>query len=238
MKKYLVLLLVLLCIPVSLFAEVNTYESKGLKDTLKMKGISADLSGYSESDDKMNIYLFWGNGCGHCSSYLNYVASSLVKDYGNKVNFISYEVWKSTANNELMQKVGEVLNLSNVGGVPLIVIGEKSFVGYSESRNEQITAAIDEALASEEKVDVIKKAISADYDPVNSDEQDNKDDGENKEESGNSNLSKKETSKKDSDLVIKIILIVVGVCLGVIFIVFLSKPKKDSNKDKISKKKK
>ena len=92
---------------------------------------------YAEKGDQVIIYLFRGEGCGHCKEFIEYLTTSLVKTHGNKFKLRAYEVWYATANKELMEDVADYFNI-NVNGVPFIVIGDQKWVGFSEDYKTEI----------------------------------------------------------------------------------------------------
>ena len=53
-----------------------------------------------------------------------------------------------------MGKVAKKLNV-DASGVPFIVIGDKSFTGYSESMNEEIKAAIKDQFNNKKYKDIV-----------------------------------------------------------------------------------
>ena len=154
MKKYITFLLLILLMPS--FVLAASYESKTLSEALKDEKIESNLEGYDDNEEKPVIYLFRGKGCSHCYEFLEYVSSELIKEYGSKFRLVSYEVWNNEANGELMQKVSDYFK-DDASGVPYIVIGEKTFNGYSKSMNKEIEEAIDKLNESEEKFDVLTK---------------------------------------------------------------------------------
>ncbi|MDK2898989.1 MAG: hypothetical protein PWQ10_176 [Patescibacteria group bacterium] len=79
--------------------------------------------------NNLNIYLFWGNGCPHCAKEKSYLAETL-PDYPDIV-LNDYEIYNSQTNVRFMQEVADKLDISS-SGVPLLIIGDKAFVGYSE----------------------------------------------------------------------------------------------------------
>ena len=191
MKKYITLLLLLLLMPTIVFAKTS-YTKGTLEEALKEEEIEYDLGDYTESEDKINIYLFRGDGCPHCQEFLEYVANTLVKDEGDKFNLVSFEVWNDKDNSNLMQKVAKKLG-KEASGVPFIVIGDKSFSGYSESMNEDIVNAIHEAYDAEEKYDILN-----DLDVETTKEK------------------KKETKKDSSSTVLLIVVAIAGIIVLVV----------------------
>ena len=154
MKKYITLLLLILLMPS--FVLAASYESKTLSEALKEEKMDEDLGDYDDNEEKPAIYLFRGDGCPHCTEFLEYASSDLVKEKGNEFRLVTYEVWKNEANAELMQKVSDYFK-DEANGVPYIVIGEKTFNGYSKSMNKEIEEAIDKLNEDEEKFDVLTK---------------------------------------------------------------------------------
>lgn len=154
MKKYITFLLLILLMPSLVLAA--SYESKTLSEAIKDEEIENDLGDYDDNEEKPAIYLFRGKGCSHCYEFLEYASSDLVKEKGNKFRMVTYEVWNNEANAELMQKVSDYFK-DDASGVPYIVIGDKTFNGYSNSMNKEIEEAIDKLNESEEKFDVLTK---------------------------------------------------------------------------------
>lgn len=101
---------------------------------------------HSENDivvrtEKVNIYLFWGNGCGHCSNLKTFFAT-IEDDYGKYYNLYAFEVWGDASNKKLMDNMAAVMGDGTLKGVPYLVIGEKSFKGYSPTMDKSIINAI------------------------------------------------------------------------------------------------
>lgn len=156
MKKFLVAILVLvLClVPFSARAEESKeYETLNLDEALKEEEIDHDFSNYSETDDQITIYLFRGKGCAYCKKFLTFL-NSIVDEYGKYFKVVSYEVWYNNDNAELMSNVESTLGKS-ADGVPFIVIGDKSFAGYSDEYDDEIKEAIKTLYESEDRYDVM-----------------------------------------------------------------------------------
>lgn len=110
---------------------------------------------YSERDiifdeNKCNIYLFWGNGCGHCEHLFEYF-TSLNQDLSDQIQLYSFEVWYDEDNNALMHQMASHLG-DEVKGVPYMIIGDESFIGYDTSIDEDLTQAIEKVI--EDPVDL------------------------------------------------------------------------------------
>lgn len=122
---------------------------------------STDLSSYEEASDKVNVYVFRGSTCTYCLKAITFFAS-LVPEYGDKFNLITYEVWANAENATLMNNVAGYLN-ATADGVPFIVIGEKNYVGYAETYDSEIIADIEEQYELDEKVDAVQYVIDNNY---------------------------------------------------------------------------
>lgn len=161
----------------------------------KMK--NADLSNYSEDDNKVNVYIFRGYSCWHCLDEVSWL-STQVKDYGKYFNVRSYEVWKNKDNNKLMNTVSKYLG-QNASGVPFTVIGDKSYSGFSEATGNEMLKVIQEEFEKKDRYD-IKNEINLEDGTV------------------------KNANKKSSNSVLIVLISLVLIC-GIAFIVYLSKSK-------------
>ena len=93
-----------------------------------------------KQNNKINIYIFWGYGCPHCSALGKYI-ETINDDYNKYYNLYTFEVWHNEDNAKLMQLFAKIMD-KEADGVPFMIIGKTVFTGYTESYNDQITAAI------------------------------------------------------------------------------------------------
>ena len=135
----------------------KNYESEIETDPSKNENKNEDVFNQEiiEKDGKINVYLFWGDGCPHCENAKNFF-NELAIEYGDYYKFITYEVWNNTYNNDLLYDVASELGV-NVRGVPFILIGEQYFSGYSSSSNEKIKNAIIEEYNNDNYIDIVEK---------------------------------------------------------------------------------
>lgn len=129
--KYLIILLfAVFIIPTFVFAEgeenTNTTEKK-----------------------EVPVYLFHGDGCGFCASAKEWFAS-IEEEHGSKFEIIDYETWHNTDNAELMEEVADVRG-EVAEGVPYIIVGNKSWNGFTEEMAEEILSEINSVYEQEEK---------------------------------------------------------------------------------------
>ena len=130
MKK-IILFLVLLLLPVCCFALSDSY-----------KDVISDITDTEIEEGKINLYLFHGRECPHCEEEREFLKKieSKYKDY---LNIYYFEVWHSDENLELMNKVIEKFGITKKS-VPLTIIGEEYFIGYSKTIGSKIENKIKE----------------------------------------------------------------------------------------------
>ncbi|MGD8373633.1 MAG: glutaredoxin domain-containing protein [Candidatus Woesebacteria bacterium] len=105
----------------------------------------------------VNIYLFWGQGCPHCAKAKPFL-EELDKN-SDKIHLYTYEVYYNSQNQKLFQEVGRMFNASS--GVPLIVIGDRTFVGYSELSADDIKARAEACAESVTCSDSVASVVGA-----------------------------------------------------------------------------
>jgi len=151
-----VVIMGMMLLPITVMAED---ELKGNATTIQQacaeEQIAFDHDYKSNQEGKVNIYLFRGNGCSHCHEFLEYL-ESIISEYGKYINVVTFEVWEDSTNSALMEKVAEKFE-EDASGVPYIVIGEKTFSGYSSSMNEEIESLIKKEYDKEDRYDVMKE---------------------------------------------------------------------------------
>lgn len=88
-----------------------------------------------EPKNNVNLYLFWGDGCPHCA-HAKEVLEPYIKQREN-IGYQKYEIYYNTENQKKMQSVGEALGI-DASGVPLLVVGDEPYVGFSDSTGKEI----------------------------------------------------------------------------------------------------
>ena len=114
----------------------------------------------AKDKDKIKVYIFYGDGCPHCHNAMEFF-KSIEEEYGKYFELVSYETWYSSTNNKLMLSAAEALNTDTTNlGVPYIIIGDKTFLGYTESYNEDIKEAIVNAYNDDDYKDKILPLVT------------------------------------------------------------------------------
>lgn len=107
---------------------------------------------------KPTVYFFHGDGCPHCKEEKSYL-----KTVNKKINLVEYEVWYNEENEEFMNKVKEEMEITETG-VPLTIIGNTYFVGYSDTSSRVMARAIDYYSNSDNYIDQITRVKKGTFD--------------------------------------------------------------------------
>lgn len=100
---------------------------------------SAHAAAADAGSDGVELTLFWGDGCPHCADEKEWLAS--IEDDYPDLTVTMYEVWYDQANQELLAQTAEEMGF-DPGGVPVTIIGDQVWVGWSEAIQEQVEYAI------------------------------------------------------------------------------------------------
>ncbi len=109
--------------------------------------------------EKINVYIFRGNGCPHCKDALNFFYG-LDGEYDDYFNIVTYEVWHNQNNatlaNDVAKKLGDTFS-----GVPYIIVGSKSFSGFGSSTGTEIIETALTEYKNKKYKDVVSSVISS-----------------------------------------------------------------------------
>lgn len=109
--------------------------------------------------EKLNLYLFWGDGCPHCALEKEYL-EDLKKEY-KELNVIQYEVWYNEENNTFLKQIADNTN-KFLTGVPVTIIGQTIITGFKESTEQQIKRAIEYYLDNDYQ-DIVEEIKNGTY---------------------------------------------------------------------------
>lgn len=107
----------------------------------------------ANASEKVTVYLFRGDGCPHCEEALKFF-EKLIKDgdYKDKISIRHLEIWKNDENSDIANKVAEAMGDKPINGsVPYIVVGDKTWSGYSSRMDNEIKNAINDAYQNNKK---------------------------------------------------------------------------------------
>ena len=130
-KRYLILLLLLLIIPIKCLAISESYVD-----------VVSNYAQVEKDDNKINLYLFHGQECPHCEEERQWL-ETIKEKYNDKVNFQYFEVWHNLDNASIMERTKIKLGI-NYNGVPLTIIGDQYFQGFTSASKSRIENKIKE----------------------------------------------------------------------------------------------
>ncbi len=131
LKVLLVLFAAFLILPFAVFAEG---EEEVPEDAEVVETTEAPEA--TEESKEVKIYFFRGEGCPHCQEAEEWF-KSIEEEYGSFFEIVDYETWQNEDNAKLMQEVAEARG-ETAEGVPYIIVGDKSWNGFTESYEEEI----------------------------------------------------------------------------------------------------
>ena len=119
--------------------EMNTSKTPTPEVTAEERKVAylnkdAELADIKREKGKVNIYMFWGNGCPHCKAQWE-TLETMRKKYPNDFNVYGFEVWYDHENLEILKKFAAAMGDDDVDAVPYTIIGEQSFSG---AQNEEM----------------------------------------------------------------------------------------------------
>lgn len=113
----------------------------------------------ASTNEKVNVYLFWGSYCSHCHHFIKYMTDNydLYKDYAE---VITYQIDGYEDNALLMEEVSK--NFDDVNGyIPLIIVGDDFHQEGFGQDGTNIINAIKAAYEDNDYKDLVKKAIDS-----------------------------------------------------------------------------
>ena len=129
LKKIFIFLFVILLFPISVFALSSNYDDK----VAKLANVEID-------NNKINLYLFFGAECPHCEEERKWL-KTIQEDYKEYLNIYYFEVWHDDDNKDLLNEVKNEFSI-NKNGVPLTIVGDEYYIGYSKSIGSMIESQI------------------------------------------------------------------------------------------------
>lgn len=115
-----------------------------------------------ETQNRVNLYFFWANGCPHCSNEKVFL-KDLAEKYPN-LAIKDYEITSNQQNLQILIAAGELLS-ADVSGVPFTVVGDRFFSGFytAETTGKEIEEAV--LCAAEGKCPDVLASIAAKKNP-------------------------------------------------------------------------
>lgn len=104
----------------------------------------------------VKIYLFYSTNCQHCHNFLKYFQKNYKEEYKDYFEIVALEVGNKE-NSAILSDARDALGVTETG-VPLIVIGDFTQVGFGSSGKNLIEKAL-ELYQNESYEDVVGKII-------------------------------------------------------------------------------
>lgn len=144
MRKKLVIILITLLV-LGFFGGIGVLAYKNNQKSIQ--NTDSNIEDIVFDEEKVNMYLFWGDGCPHCEELMKFL-DNIEEEYKDLYNLYKFEVWHNEDNSQLMDQVADKFG-KEANGVPFLVIGEESFIGYNEVMNKDIKKAIKEQVKND-----------------------------------------------------------------------------------------
>ena len=142
-RKLLIVIFLIVIFPISTGAISDKYVDK--------------VSNIVENDvenNKVYLYLFHGQECPHCEEERKWL-ETIEDKYKDDVRVVYLEVWHSKKNQKYMDQVKQEFKITQ-DGVPLTIIGNKYYLGFSDTVESQIENTIRDYLELENNSNNIK----------------------------------------------------------------------------------
>lgn len=117
------------------------------------------------AQSSVTMHLFYGEGCPHCAKEQEFLKK--LKETYPQIDLKEYEIYYNKENSALLKEVSTSLQTS-VGGVPFLVVGNEFFVGFSQTRTQEIESAVQACIAHpcEDSVEKILADSQKDTTPI------------------------------------------------------------------------
>lgn len=99
----------------------------------------------AQEERTAELILFWGDGCPHCAVEKAWLETAAQAYPGLRITM--YEVWYDEANQQILLDTAGRLGFEP-SGVPVTIVGDRYWIGWSESLRPEIEAAIEAELAA------------------------------------------------------------------------------------------
>ncbi len=93
----------------------------------------------AEPDRSVELVLFWGDGCPHCEAEREWLRQA--RDDYPGLTVTEHEVWYDEANRQLLVDTADRLGFE-ASGVPTTVVGERYWIGFSDTVRAEIEAVL------------------------------------------------------------------------------------------------
>src|SRR5574344_124613 len=155
-RRITFVVITLVIIGLSIFIATNNSKSEALYAPTDNINKTANIDDINY-DDKVNIYLFYREGCPHCRDFFSYL-NGLDNETKNKFRLYGFEVWNNSDNASLMKRFQDILE-NTKSGTPYLIIGDQVIVGFGSSTSDKVMTALNNEYAkkSSDRYDIVKE---------------------------------------------------------------------------------
>jgi glutaredoxin len=125
--------------------------------------LTTAVNAQSAGETEVNIYFFWGDGCPHCEDEKEFLAGLVNRELN--INVVDYEVWYDKDNQKVLMEFGQALSFEPVA-VPVTVIGERYWIGFTEALGQEMEAAAKALLEDPNHTDIGKQINGSPSEPA------------------------------------------------------------------------
>lgn len=137
-KTTILVILISLILSCGIYFGIKVNQERGNQNSEVVILKDAIIDEIDYQSKKINIYVFWGNGCPHCEELFEFL-ESIKSEYGKYFNVYGFEIWHNKSNGEIMDQLKEKLGEKRGSrSVPYYIIENKSMLGFDESKKEEI----------------------------------------------------------------------------------------------------
>lgn len=98
----------------------------------------------AEPEPRAELVLFWGDGCPHCAAEKEWLATAAQRYPDLRVTM--YEVWYDQSNQQRLLDTAARMGFE-ASGVPVTIVGDQYWIGWSDTMRPELEAAIEASLA-------------------------------------------------------------------------------------------
>ena len=107
-------------------------------------GLTGPALADEEPVPKLDLWVFWGEGCPHCEDQKPFLADLAERYPGLTVH--SHEIWQSVTHHTLFRTLARMHGIE-AGPVPTVFVGGRAFIGDASETRRAIEATVEAALA-------------------------------------------------------------------------------------------
>lgn len=114
-------------------------------------GVLGVTSAAAEGSGRAELTLFWGDGCPHCAAEKAWLETA--EQQYPELEITMYEIWYNEANRERLVETAAKMGFEP-SGVPVTIVGDRHWVGWSDTVRAEVEEAIKAQIAAGAPADI------------------------------------------------------------------------------------